>query len=132
MYAAHDLPNSHKNLRNVVPVAVDIVVVLSAGASASDVASRPQAGPLTHEFLRLLVRAWECRSSRPVGQAVRDVGQDLGELHRGLYCRRVLLGRHCRLVSLVFGEIGNPPAHHSGVEDTPDARADMASIEPQK
>jgi hypothetical protein len=37
----------------------------------------------------------------------------------------------CRLlVSLVFSEIGNPPAHHSGVEDTPDARADMASIEP--
>jgi hypothetical protein len=27
MYAAHDLPNSHKNLRNVLPVAVDIVVV---------------------------------------------------------------------------------------------------------
>jgi hypothetical protein len=46
MYAAHDLPNSHKNLRNVLPVAVDIVVVLSAGASASDVASRPQAGRL--------------------------------------------------------------------------------------
>jgi hypothetical protein len=39
----------------------------------------------------------------------------------------------CRLlVSLVFGEIGSPAAHHSGVEDAPDARADMASIEPHR
>src|SRR5829696_9572237 len=46
MCAAHDLPNSHKNLRNVLPVAVDIVVVSSAGASPSHVASRRQAGRL--------------------------------------------------------------------------------------
>jgi hypothetical protein len=52
----------------------------------------------------------------------------------GLVALAVLINRDvevCRLlVSLVFGEISNPPAHHSDVEDHPEARADMASIEP--
>jgi hypothetical protein len=54
----------------------------------------------------------------------------------GLVALAVLIERDvevCRLlVSFVFGEIGDPPAHHSGVEDTPDARADVASIEPRR
>ena len=78
MCAAHDLPNSHKNLRNVLPVAVDIVVVLSAGASASDVASRPQAGRLSKRVVLISIPDG-MRLLRPKFELLEPVSQHLGD-----------------------------------------------------